>query len=124
MDQGSDRELLRAFRRAVRSKIERDLEKERDAAAARRQRALPLVARALSEARASGRCAEAWLFGSYAWGQPGEHSDIDVLAAGCPDPDGLAGSIGTLTGTEVHVIRLESAPPDLRDRVLSEGTKL
>jgi hypothetical protein len=78
-----DPELLRAFRDAVRAKISRDLEAEDAAAAERKQRVRAAVERGLAQARDQGLLGAAWLFGSYAWGQPGERGDVDLLVEGC-----------------------------------------
>jgi hypothetical protein len=86
------------FREAVRRKIARDLEEESAAGAALRRRVLPAVARAVAEARAQGRCREAWLFGSYVWDTPRERSDVDLLVAGCDDAMELAGDVGRRPG--------------------------
>ena len=69
-------------------------------------------------------CAQVWLFGSYAWGEPSERSDIDLLVAGCADPDRLASAVGRKTGTDVHIVQLERAPDSLRQRALAEGVTL
>jgi predicted nucleotidyltransferase len=119
-----DPELLRAFREAVRAKIARDLAGEEAAVVARRLRVRPAIERGVAQARAEGLLSAAWLFGSYAWGEPGERSDVDLLVEGCHDPFLVAGVVGQLTGTEVHVVCLEDAPESLRERVLTEGVKL
>ncbi len=113
--------LHRAFRDAVRAKVEGELERERSSAAARRERVLRALGPALARARNDGLCTSAWLFGSYAWGTPGERSDIDLLVDGCDDPERLASLVGQETGTEVHVVQTSSAPPSLRDRAIAEG---
>lgn len=119
-----DSQLLRAFREAVRAKIARDLEAERAQAAERRSRVLPLIARGLQDARGRGLCGAAWLFGSYAAGEPSERSDVDLLVEGCSDPTLLAAVVGRQTGTDVHVIDMAEAPASLRERVLAEGLPL
>lgn len=116
-----DRELYRAFRRAVRAKIQRDLDREQAAAAARRARVRQALGPALEQARSRGLCASAWLFGSYASGSPGQRSDVDLLLERCEDPESVASIIGRATGTDVHAIALEDAPASLRERVLAEG---
>ncbi|MBI5480602.1 MAG: nucleotidyltransferase domain-containing protein [Deltaproteobacteria bacterium] len=119
-----DPELLRAFREAVRAKIARDLAGEDAAAAERKQRVRAAVERGLAQARGEGLLRAAWLFGSYAWGQPGERSDVDLLVEGCRDPLRVASVVGRITGTEVHVVCVEDAPESLRERALTEGVKL
>jgi predicted nucleotidyltransferase len=119
-----DPALLRAFRAAVRAKIARDLEQEDAAAAERRERVRAAVAQGLAQARGEGLVGAAWLFGSYAWGQPGERSDVDLLVEGCRDPLRVASVVGQLTRTEVHVVCVEDAPESLRARATRDGVPL
>lgn len=119
-----DAELLRAFRDKVRAQIIQALEEERAQAEDLRARVVPSVQRALLEARDETLCGRAWLFGSYAWGQPGARSDVDLLVEACPDPDRLAAAVARRTGTEVHVVPLEDAPEALRVRAQEEGVLL
>lgn len=121
---GADAHLYQAFRHAIRAKISRDLEVEAAAAAERRVRVRSALGAALEEARDRGLCRAAWLFGSYAWGDPGERSDVDLLAESCPDPEALASIVGRATGRDVHVVPLEDAPESLRERVWTEGERL
>ena len=102
----------------------RDLESERGRAEALRARGVESARAALAEARRQGLCGAALLFGSYAWGEPTAGSDLDLLVAGCADPDWLAALVARTTGTEVHVVCAETAPASLRDRALAHGTKL
>lgn len=120
----SDDPLLRAFARRVRETVARDLERERAESELLRQTVLPKVRDGIAEARARGDCGEAWLFGSFAWGQPGERSDLDLLVSGCSDPDALAGRLWRACGRAVHVIDRAHAPPALVQRVLAEGLRL
>ena len=122
--QRPDPELIQAFRRTVMRHFERQIEREREEAEARRAEVLPLLRASVEEARRQGSCRRAWLFGSYAWGQPGERSDLDLLVDGCADPFGLASRIGRACGKDVHVIDWADAPESLRTRVLAEGTAL
>jgi predicted nucleotidyltransferase len=122
--QDTDPELYRAFRRAVRAKIAHDLEAEAEAAAERREDVRALLGPVLQQARDRGLCRAAWLFGSYAWGEPGERSDVDILAEACTDPEAVASIVGRATGKDVHVVPLEDAPASLRERVLAEGEPL
>ncbi len=119
-----DPELVRAFGRAVRAHFEQEVAKEREQAEARRAAVLPGVRGAIARARAEGLCAEAWLFGSYAWGQPGERSDVDVLVDGCPDPFVVASLVGHSCGLDVHVIEMAEAPASLKERVRADGVPL
>lgn len=120
----SEAELLRDFARAVRAKIERDLESERRASSERRARVLAQVERGLAQARREGLCAEAWLFGSYAWGEPGERSDVGLLVAGARDPDLVAAIIGESCECELHVVQRQRAPEPLVRRALESGRRM
>lgn len=110
--------------RRVRAKIERDLASEDAAAEALRAEVLPRLRVAVETARADGLCTSVVLFGSYAWGRPGERSDIDLLVEGAPDPFVLAGRISAEVGLEVHAIARERAPATLVDRAVAEGRPL
>jgi predicted nucleotidyltransferase len=68
-----------------------------------------------------------YLFGSRARGDHAPRADID-LAVSCPDagPARWARIADTVeeeawTLLPIDLLRLEDAPPDLRDRILSEG---
>jgi predicted nucleotidyltransferase len=117
-------DLYRAFRRAVRAKIERDLAAEEAATAERRARVRRALGPALDRARSLGLCRAVWLFGSYAWGAPGERSDVDLLAGGCSDPEALTSIVGRATDTDVHVVPLDQAPESLRARAMAEGESI
>lgn len=119
-----DPELVRAFGRAVRAHFEKEIAKEHEQAEARRAAVLPKVRAALEQARADGLCGGAWLFGSYAWGEPGERSDVDLLVEGCADPFVVASLVGRACGLDVHVIAMSGAPPSLKERALAEGLPL
>ncbi|HVZ73047.1 MAG TPA: nucleotidyltransferase domain-containing protein [Polyangia bacterium] len=81
---------------------------------------------AIERARDQGLCGRAWLFGSYAWGEPGERSDVDILVEGegSVDTIAIASVIGRACRLDVHVIDAAEAPVMLRERVLSEGEPL
>ena len=115
---------LEDFRRAVRAKIERDLASEDRVAKELRAEVLPRLRQSIEEARRSGLLTDAWLFGSYAWGQPTERSDVDILAADCSDPIAVAVVVGRACDRDVHVIQLERSAPSLRDRTFAEGLRL
>ena len=120
----SGTDLLDAFRTAVRAKIQRDLDAEAERARTLRAEVLPRVEEATASARLQELCSRVWLFGSYAWGQPSERSDVDLLVEACSDPFRFAGLVATACGRDVHAIELERAPEGLRQRVLAEGTLL
>ena len=114
--------LLAAFRRAVRAEIRRKLEAERAESETLRARVVPLVQQAVASARAAGSCGRVWIFGSFAWGQPGARSDLDLLVEG--DGSEVAYRVGRACGLEVHALRVEEAPATLRERCDAEGLLL
>jgi predicted nucleotidyltransferase len=120
-----DPELLEAFGRAVHRHFEEEIARERAESEARRVMVLPAVRRGVEQARAEGACGRAWLFGSYAWGEPSERSDVDILAQHCADPFRVASIVGRACALDaVHVIDWASAPQSLRDRVVEDGQPL
>jgi predicted nucleotidyltransferase len=120
--QQSTPQLLQALRERVDAKIRADLAAEERAAQALRQQVLAAVRGAVEEARSEEPCGRVWLFGSFAWGQPGERSDVDLLVEG--DDGALARRVEQATGRDVHAMRLSEAPASLRDRVLAHGLPL
>jgi predicted nucleotidyltransferase len=115
-------DLRAAFARVVRSQIRRQLAAEHAESEALRARVLPLARRAVESARAAGSCRRVWLFGSYAWGQPGLRSDLDLMVEG--DANEVAYSVGRACGLEVHALRVEDASTVLRARCEAEGMLL
>lgn len=104
--------------------IEADLAREKEQAEALRASVVLAVAERVALARREGRCARAWLFGSFAWGEPTEGSDVDILVEGCADPDGFAAEVWRHVERAVHVVELERAPASLVERVLESGKVL
>ena len=101
----------------------RRLEHARKAAGAARARRLrdrlPEAVRRLRERGAK----RVWLFGSLAEGKPRENSDVDLAVEGLPAAgyfDVLA-DLMTVFGCAVDLVRLETAPESLRQRVLDAG---
>jgi predicted nucleotidyltransferase len=119
-----DPDLVRAFGRAVRAHFEKEVEREGNEAEVRRSSVLPQVREAVARARAEGLLGEAWLFGSYAWGEPGERSDVDLLVDRCTDPFIVASIVGRACGLDVHVIELKEATLSLKERVRADGVPL
>jgi predicted nucleotidyltransferase len=104
--------------------IEADLARETQQAEALRGSVIPVVVERIEQARRAGRCARVWLFGSFAWGEPRERSDVDLLVEGCADPDALAADVWRHVERAVHVVALERAPASLVERVLESGKAL
>jgi hypothetical protein len=119
-----DPELVKAFRRAVRLHFEGQIAREGEESEARRAMVIPLVRQGVTTARHQGLCGRAWLFGSYAWGQPGERSDVDILVEGCGDPWAVASLVGRACGRDVHAVDWSDAPESLRLRACAEGQSL
>ena len=115
-----DGTLLSAFREAVRAKIRRDLRDEERSAEALQARVVPLVRQEVEGARAEGVCRRAWLFGSFSWGRPTDHSDVDLLIEG--DEEEVGARVASACRREVHAVGFDRAPTALRERVLAEGT--
>jgi len=114
--------LLHALRQRVDAKIRADLAAEEQAARALREQVLAAVRSAVEEARSEGPCGRVWLFGSFAWGRPGERSDVDLLVES--DDEALVRRVEQASGREVHAIRMAEAPASLRERVLAHGLPL
>lgn len=121
---GPDPELVEAFGRAVRRNFAAQAAREEAASEARRQAVFPVVRQAIERARNEGACGRAWLFGSYAWGRPGERSDVDILAEDCPDPFWVSSIVGRACLLDVHVVDAKDAPTSLRERAVTEGLPL
>ncbi len=76
----------------------------------------------------------AYLFGSFARGEAGEHSDVDVgviLAAGRPGCAAdyapviaMQGDLEQACGRPVDLVAMNGAPPDLLHRILRDGVLL
>ncbi len=122
MSDESTQQLLHALRERVDAKIRADVAAEEQVANALREQVLDAVRGAVEAARSEAPCGRVWLFGSFAWGQPGERSDIDLLVEG--DDEALARRVEQVSGREVHAVRLAEAPASLRERVLSHGLPL
>lgn len=119
-----DPELIQALRRVIRRHLDDQIAGERKAADGRRAEVLPRVRQGIERARAEGWCRRAWLFGSYAWGEPGERSDVDILVEGSRDTFVVASLVGRACGRDVHVIDMSDAPASLKERVLVDGMAL
>jgi predicted nucleotidyltransferase len=119
-----DPELVQAFRCAVLRHFEQQVLREGEEAEARKSAIVPLVRQSIARARDEGLCQRAWLFGSYAWGRPGERSDVDILVDGCTDTFRMASLVGRACARDVHVVDWSDAPESLRQRVSAEGLLL
>ena len=124
MGEASREELFDAFRSSVRDKFAADVEAERAIAEALRRDLIPMVRGEIGRLRAGGHCRRVWLFGSYAWGEPTEASDLDLLVETESDPLFIAAQIGRATRRMVHVVVLREAPASLVERARSGGIAL
>jgi predicted nucleotidyltransferase len=95
--------------------------------AARRADALRARAREAAQLLRGFGAAGVWLFGSLAWGEPHQGSDVDLLVEGVPEtrwPDAVRAVERMFTDVHVDVVRSEDAPRSLVDRVGAEGARL
>jgi predicted nucleotidyltransferase len=116
--------LAAEMRRRVLAGIKADLERERAESERLRANVLPVVTALVSAARARGAFGRAWLFGSFAWGQPGSRSDVDLLVDDCAEPDRLAAEIWRALERPVHVLVATQAPASLVERAQRDGVPL
>ncbi|MBM4320702.1 MAG: nucleotidyltransferase domain-containing protein [Deltaproteobacteria bacterium] len=67
-----------------------------------------------------------FLFGSLAWGEVHEQSDVDLAVEGLPPgaEDVLAARLGDALQLTVEVVPLERAPASLQSRILADGVLL
>jgi predicted nucleotidyltransferase len=70
--------------------------------------------------------AQMWLIGSLAWGEFGEHSDVDLVFSGVDRALVLQveNEVARTLGTPVDVLELQQLPNSFRDRILQTGLKL
>lgn len=92
----------------------------------RRERLLAQVRAAVFAAAREFGAARVFLFGSLAWGDLHEHSDVDLGVEGIPQRvvDGFAARLLWAVDADVQVVVLEDAPRSLRERILREGVLL
>lgn len=118
--------LLSQFRERILESLAKERGALSDASSPMQAQMTELLGKIIDEARRSGLAARddrIWLFGSFAWGQPDEHSDVDLLIDS-PNIDELAWRISRSCGRLVHAIALTEASPSLRRRVLRQGRPL
>lgn len=118
-----ERALYRAFRDRVIQTIEADLARERIEAEALRAEVVGALRDAIATARANQSIGPVVLFGSFAWGQPFAHSDVDLLVEDA-DEDMVIRVAESATSRPLHVLTRKSAPPSLMSRVLRDGVVL
>ena len=108
------RELVR------RRKVERDMDDRR---AARLRSVVGVEAAAIVGNLQARR---AWLIGSLAWGEFGEHIDVDLVFSEVDRALLLQVEIevARATGAPVDVLELHQLPSSFRDRIVQTGLKL
>src|SRR3954468_23952588 len=113
---------VRTCARTFLARVTRELEEASQRANALRAKALE-AAQLLRGFGATG----VWLFGSLAWGEPHQGSDVDLLVEGVPAanwPDAARAVERLLAGASVDAPRSEDSPRQLTDRVRAEGIRL
>lgn len=102
------------------------MEARQDASRARAESLRTEAASAASVLMMEFGARRVWLFGSLAWGEPHEASDVDLLVEGLAVGSARAAErrVGQLVSAGVDLVRVEDAPPGLADRVRREGTVL
>lgn len=115
---------------AVADRIARFIQRQDAADAARsaeRRTRLTSEARGLAQRLVEGfGASRVWLFGSLVWGRPDEASDLDLAAEGLAEEAYFRALAALLRDAAVPVdlVRLEEAPPSLRERILRSGLLL
>ncbi|GMV43072.1 MAG: hypothetical protein AMXMBFR64_47880 [Myxococcales bacterium] len=97
------------------------------ASAVERRTRLTSEARSLARRLVEGfGASRVWLFGSLVWGHPDDASDLDLAAEGLAEESYFRALAALLRDSAVPVdlVRLEEAPPSLRERILEGGLLL
>lgn len=118
--------LLAQFRQRILESLAKEQGASSDQASPMQAQMLELLGKIIGEARRSGlasRIDRIWLFGSCAWGQPDDYSDVDLLIDS-PKTDELAWQISRVCGRPVHAVFIAEASLSLRERVLRHGRPL
>ena len=113
---------VRTCARTFLARVTRELEE-----AAQRADSLRAKAREAAQLFRGFGATGVWLFGSLAWGEPHQGSDVDLLVEGVPEtswPDAVGAVERLFTGTHVDALRSEDSPRQLVDRVGAEGMRL
>ena len=113
---------VRTCARTFLARVTRELEE-----AARRADALRAKAREAAQLLRGFGATGVWRFGSLAWGEPHQESDVDLMVEGVPAAswlDAVRAVERLFTGAHVDALRSEDSPRQLVDRVSVEGTRL
>jgi predicted nucleotidyltransferase len=113
---------LAPYANGLLARLRREIAAREQRASALRQRVQEAASRLTGEYGA--RCV--WLFGSLAWGDLHEESDVDVLVEGLPAErwEAAAAFLEEAVGVPVDLIRSEEAPASLVERVRCSGRRL
>jgi predicted nucleotidyltransferase len=106
---------------AVLHKRESDAREQREVRAADARRSVEQIVR--ERVNPPG---QVWLIGSLAWGEFGEHSDVDLVFSAVDRALLLQveNEVARATGAPVDVLELHQLPSSFRDRILQTGLKL
>lgn len=113
---------VRTCARTFLARVTRELEE-----ADRRADALRAKAREAAQLLQGFGSTGAWLFGSLAWGEPHQGSDVDLLVEGVAAarwPEAVRAVERLFAGVHVDALRSEDSPRPLVDRVRAEGIRL
>jgi len=113
---------VRTCTRTFLARVTRELEE-----AARRADALRAKAHEAAQILRGFGATGIWLFGSLAWGEPHQGSDVDLLVEGVPAAtwaDAVRAVERLFAGAHVDALRAEDAPRSLVDRVGAGGIRL
>ncbi len=103
-----------------------------------REKARPVIAEATRRLVEEFQPEQVWLFGSYAWGEPTEDSDLDLFVVVPDSPDnslrraqdahralsGLDLPKDVIVRTRAEVDRVKTLRPTLTCKILNEGKLL
>jgi len=65
-----------------------------------------------------------WLFGSFAWGNPAERSDLDLFVEDQADEQVVAQTVDRCCDRPVHILNAKNATAALVARIHSDGELL
>jgi predicted nucleotidyltransferase len=102
-------------------KRESDAREQREVRAADARRSVEQIVR--EQVKPPG---QVWLIGSLAWGEFGEHSDVDLVFSEVDRALLLQVEIevARATGAPVDVLELNQLPVSFRDRIIQTGFRL
>ncbi len=117
-------QLLAAFRHKVRVRLARQVVCEQALSERRRSEAVLALRAAIRSARDPGLRGRVWLFGSFAWGTPAEHSDIDLFVEDQADEQTVAKVVAGYCNRMAHIVTAQNADAALVARIHRHGKLL